>query len=131
MPDKLGPKSDKYFFIGYLRETKGYYFYHRSDNKVFVVRHGVFLEKEFLSKERSGSKVTLEEIQDPLPDVSGQTEVEQVPSEAVEQVQQAPHVRRSGRVVHVPERYLRLHEILLVSDIDPLIYHEAMSKRRL
>jgi hypothetical protein len=36
----------------------------------------VFLEEEFLSKERSGIKVKLEEIQDPFPDASGQTEVE-------------------------------------------------------
>jgi Reverse transcriptase (RNA-dependent DNA polymerase) len=47
----------------------------------------MFLEDEFLSKERSGIKTKLEEIQDPLPDASGQTEVEQVPSETVEQVQ--------------------------------------------
>jgi hypothetical protein len=126
MPDKFGFKSDKCFFIGYPRETKGYYFYHRSDNKVFVVRHGVFLEEEFLSMKHTGSKVTLEEIQDPLPDASSQTEVEQVSSEVVEQVQQAPRVRRSGRVVHAPERYLGLHEILLISDIDPLTYHEVM-----
>lgn len=25
--DKLGPKSDKSFFVEYLKETKGYYFY--------------------------------------------------------------------------------------------------------
>jgi hypothetical protein len=85
----------------------------------------VFLEEEFLSKERSGSKVTLEEIQDPLPDALGQTEVEQISSEAMEQVQQALRVRRSGRVVHAHERYLGLHEILLIGDIDSLIYHEA------
>jgi Reverse transcriptase (RNA-dependent DNA polymerase) len=127
MSDKLGPKSDKCFFIGYPRDTKGYYFYYRSDNKVFVVRHGVFLE-EFLSKEHSGSKVTLEKIQDPLSDASGQTEVEQVPSETVKQVQQAPRIRRSGRVVHAPERYLGLHEISLIGDIDPLTYHEVMSR---
>jgi hypothetical protein len=30
---------------------------------VFVARNGVFMEKEFLSKEVSGSKVQLEEIQ--------------------------------------------------------------------
>jgi hypothetical protein len=47
-----------------------------SNNKVFVARHGVFLEEEFISKECSGSKVTLEEIQDPLSDTLGQTEVE-------------------------------------------------------
>jgi hypothetical protein len=27
MSNKLTPKSDKYFFVGYPRETKGYYFY--------------------------------------------------------------------------------------------------------
>jgi hypothetical protein len=80
MPDKFGPKSDKCFFICYPREIKGYYFYHRSDNKVFIARRDVFLEEEFLSKKNSGRKVTLEEIQDPLPDVSGQLEIEQVPS---------------------------------------------------
>jgi hypothetical protein len=37
-------------------------------------------------------------------------------------------VRRSGRVIHTPERYLRLHEILFIGDIDPLTYHEAMSR---
>jgi hypothetical protein len=26
--EKLGPKSDKCIFIGYSKETKGYYFYH-------------------------------------------------------------------------------------------------------
>jgi predicted adenine nucleotide alpha hydrolase (AANH) superfamily ATPase len=51
MSNKLRPKSDKCFFIGYPKETKDYYFYHGSDNKVFIARHGVFLEEEFLSKE--------------------------------------------------------------------------------
>jgi hypothetical protein len=31
---------------------------------VFVARNGVFLEKEFLKKEKSGQKVYLEKIQD-------------------------------------------------------------------
>jgi hypothetical protein len=84
IPDKFDPKFDKCFFIGYPKKIKCYYFYDRSGNKVFIAWHGVFLEEEFLSKERSGSKVTLEEIQDPLPDALGQTEVEQISSEAME-----------------------------------------------
>ncbi|KAK8694592.1 hypothetical protein V6N13_072140 [Hibiscus sabdariffa] len=44
---KLEPKSQKCTFVGYPKETKGYYFY--NENKVFVARTGVFLEKEFLS----------------------------------------------------------------------------------
>jgi hypothetical protein len=62
MSDKLTPKSDKCFFVGYPRETKGYYFYNKAEGKVFIARNGVFMEKEFLSQEVSGSKVQLEEI---------------------------------------------------------------------
>jgi hypothetical protein len=64
MSDKLGPKADKYFFVGYHKETKGYYFYYQSENKIIVARHGIFLEKEFLAMGSSGSNVILEEIQD-------------------------------------------------------------------
>jgi hypothetical protein len=62
--DKLGPKADKCFFVGYPEETKGYYFYYQSENKIIVARHDIFLEKEFLIKGSSGSNVILEEIQD-------------------------------------------------------------------
>jgi hypothetical protein len=61
--DKLTPKSDKCFFVGY-RETKGYYFYNQAEGKVFDAHNSAFLEKEFLSKGVSGSKVQLEEIQE-------------------------------------------------------------------
>jgi hypothetical protein len=63
-PTKLEPRFDKCIVVGYPRETKGYYFYNRQENKVFVSRNAVFLEKEFLSKEVSGSKVRLEEVQE-------------------------------------------------------------------
>jgi hypothetical protein len=62
MSDKLTPKSGKWFFAGYLRENKEYYFYNKAEDKVFVTRNDVFMEKEFLSKEVSGSEVHLEEI---------------------------------------------------------------------
>ena len=44
-------------------ETKGYYFYNWEEGKVFVARHSVFLEKEFISRKDSGSMVRFEEIQ--------------------------------------------------------------------
>jgi transposase InsO family protein len=62
--DKLGPKSDKCMFIGYPRETKGYYFYYPFDNKIVVARHGVFLEKEFLATRSNGNDIRLEEVQE-------------------------------------------------------------------
>jgi hypothetical protein len=63
MLDKLTPKSDTCFFVGYPRETKGYYFYNKIEGKVFFICNCIFLKKEFLSKGVSGSKVQLEEIQ--------------------------------------------------------------------
>ena len=48
--EKLAPKYDKCLFMGYSKETKGYYFYNASENKVFVARNCVFLEREFISE---------------------------------------------------------------------------------
>ena len=60
--NKMEPKSDNYLFVGYPKETKGYYFYYPIENKVFVARNGVFLEREFIYKGTRGSKVQLEEV---------------------------------------------------------------------
>jgi hypothetical protein len=73
MSDKLTPKLDTCFFVGYPKETKGYYFYNIAEGKVFVARSGIFMEKEFLSKVVSGSKVQLEEIQETPRNVSAPT----------------------------------------------------------
>src|SRR6187401_1994444 len=37
-PNKLKPKSEKCVFIGYLKETIGYTFYHRSKGKISLLR---------------------------------------------------------------------------------------------
>ena len=47
---KLEPKAERLIFVGYPKETRGYYFYNQSENKVIVARTGVFLEKEFLAR---------------------------------------------------------------------------------
>ncbi len=44
--DKLGAKSDRCLFVGYPKETRGYYFYNPLEQKVFVSRNATFLEKE-------------------------------------------------------------------------------------
>ena len=63
--DKLGAKSEKCLFVGYPKETRGYYFYNHSKQKVFVSKQATFLEKEFLLKESSGSEIELNDVQDP------------------------------------------------------------------
>ena len=100
--DKLAPKTDKFLFVGYPKETKGYYFYNPSDNKVFVPRKTVFLEKEFVSKKNSGSKIQFEEIQDPqiLEEDSMEIESESQGVVEIEPITQEP--RRSGRICHDP-----------------------------
>src|SRR3954463_6080842 len=94
--DKLTPKSDKCIFVGYPRETLGYYFYNREESKVFVARSGVFLEKEFLTKGTSGRSVRLEEVQDePVGDSSTS---DSIVAEQVEEpvARETPQPRRSA-----------------------------------
>ncbi|KAL0373403.1 UNVERIFIED_CONTAM: hypothetical protein Sradi_3256000 [Sesamum radiatum] len=45
--DKLDSRSSLYRFVGYPKKTVGYYFYDPSEQKVFVSRNAVFLEKGF------------------------------------------------------------------------------------
>ena len=51
--------------MGYPKETKGYYFYHLEERKIFVARSGVFLEKEYFLRSTSGRKVELDEVLEP------------------------------------------------------------------
>ena len=67
LSSKLEPKADKCFFIGYPKETKGYSFWHKLTNTIFVKKGAVFLEKEFLERTKSSeSRVVLEETQEDL-----------------------------------------------------------------
>ena len=85
--DKLAPKSDKCLFVGYPKETKGYYFYNSSKNKVFVVRNAIFLEIEHIYKGTSGSKIQLDEIPAPQRSIEPIMETQQVSQDVVEPTQ--------------------------------------------
>ena len=65
-PKTLEPKANKYIFIGYPNVIVGYTFYLRSEGELFVTKNWSFLEKEFLLKELSGSKIELDEVVEPL-----------------------------------------------------------------
>ncbi|GJX86666.1 retrotransposon protein, putative, ty1-copia subclass [Tanacetum coccineum] len=49
-PDKLEQRSVKCIFIGYPKETMGYYFYFPPENKIVVARYAEFFEKRLISK---------------------------------------------------------------------------------
>ena len=141
--NKLASKSEKCIFVGYPKETRGYYFYHPTEHKVFVARTGVFLEKEFLLRGDSGRKVELDEVLDPqntldeghsdVPSdmVEHHEEVTPHPVEPSEPPQVTQELRRSGRVRHEPERYgflVTQHgDVLVYQDDEPITYDDAMS----
>ena len=116
--DKLTAKSDKCIFMGYPRETLGYYFYNREESKVFVVRNDVFLEKEFLSRGVSGSTVQLDEIREEPVRRDSATALEAEPV-LVPMPVAAPAPRRSARLQSA-------HEVLLLDHDEPATYSEAM-----
>ena len=87
IPDKLAPKSDKCLFVGYPKETKGYYFYNSSENKVFVAQNAIFLEREHISKGTSGNKVHLEEIRAQQRSIEPVMETQQVSQDVIEPTQ--------------------------------------------
>jgi hypothetical protein len=123
--DKLTLKLDKYFFVVYPRETKGYYFYNKAEGKVFFAHNDVFMEKEFLSKGVSGSKVQLKEIQETPENVSA-------PIDLIQEVQdvEASTPRRSMRAHHVTKKFTLLttkqRDILLFDNDEPMTYRDAM-----
>jgi hypothetical protein len=130
MSDKLTPKSDKYFFVGYMRESKGYYFYNKAEAKVFVAHNSVFMKKEFLSKGVSGSKVQLEEIQETPENISSPTNPIQEVQDVVPPDVEAPAPCRSIRACRATEKFTVLTteqcDILLLDNDEPMTYTEAI-----
>ncbi|GKA88761.1 retrotransposon protein, putative, ty1-copia subclass [Tanacetum coccineum] len=115
-PNKLDSRSIKCIFIGYPKETMGYYFYNPLENKIFVARNAKFFENSLTLKEvsrshglleASGSDVGLELIKE------DDTQPYENTSERHDEVKPAevePHsvevpIRRSGRISQAPDRY--------------------------
>ncbi|KAJ9538689.1 hypothetical protein OSB04_031422 [Centaurea solstitialis] len=119
--EKLKPKSDKCFFVGYPKTTVGYYFYNPEENKVFVARNGKFLEEKFLSLENTRKDVDLqivdEENTTPVVEPEIQHNNVEPQSEPVEEVQ-TQDLRRSSRVRQEPDRYLGFAK----SEFEPCVY---------
>ncbi|KAK8662901.1 hypothetical protein V6N13_024787 [Hibiscus sabdariffa] len=130
MSTKLEPKSHKCTFVGYPKETKGYYFFNPKENKVFAARTRVFLEKEFLSNNGNGRNIELEEVQQQKviePEVEQTSQVVERNSTNLE----TQPLRRSTRERHEPERcgfLVTTHEdVILVDQDEPKTYQETVS----
>ena len=127
-PNKLEARSTLCKFIGYPKNSRGYVFYNTEEQKVIVSTHGVFLEKEFLSKEINSEIVDLDEIQET------NTEAETVgePSSPIHENTQP--IRRSSRESRAPERYYGFlvdgeKEDCVLDDDTPLSFQQALRSK--
>lgn len=127
--NKLHPRSTKCIFVGYPKNSLGYYFYDPNEDKVFIARHAEFLESKFLNAEISGRQVDLYEE----PSVNAQ-EVGTSNSQVVGNELEKPSVRRSDKIRFEPERYgynisssISYDECcLLISSDEPENYQQAI-----
>ncbi|KAL0409640.1 UNVERIFIED_CONTAM: Copia protein [Sesamum radiatum] len=116
--DKLDSRSSLCRFIGYPKETAGYYFYDPAEQKIFVSKNAVFLEKGFPSD--SCMMVLIEESnEEPHRDTTTSFD----PTVHTDSV---PVLRRSTRESRVPDRY-GFVGLTSQLDNDPKTYEEAMS----
>nr|GEZ20869.1 zinc finger, CW-type [Tanacetum cinerariifolium] len=101
--DKLHQRSVKCIFVGYPKETMGYYFYFPHENKVIVARYGNFLERDLISQKFSGRDNDSEDDHmDTLP--SKNTSKIPVESESLGSSPELIPVRRSERTTRAPNR---------------------------
>ncbi|GJW08310.1 retrotransposon protein, putative, ty1-copia subclass [Tanacetum coccineum] len=113
-PDKLQQRSVKCIFVGYPKETMGYYFYYPPENKIVVERYADFLENDFILQKESGRNVELDD-EDILPS-------ENTSEHPIEEESLAPIVSQEEDGVPV-HRFVRTHKapdrLCLNVEIDP------------
>ncbi|GKD10907.1 hypothetical protein Tco_1190592 [Tanacetum coccineum] len=104
-PDKLQQRSIKCIFIGYPKETTGYYFYFPPKNIIVVARYAEFFKKNLINQEVSGRAIDLKEIQDE--DTSPSEITSKIPMEVEgfepPQEEVIP-IRKSERTLRAPNR---------------------------
>jgi hypothetical protein len=108
-PDKLQPRTTKCIFVGYPKETMGYYFYNPAKNTVKVARCAEFFEKNLIAQENSGRVVELDETQEEDVSPSDFTSDHQLGGENVQSVE--PQVDDDSaiplrRTIRAPDRWL-------------------------
>ncbi|GKU97061.1 hypothetical protein SLEP1_g10245 [Rubroshorea leprosula] len=125
--DKLESRTIKCNFVGYPKETIGYYFYNPNEQKVIISRNAFFLENEFADNCNMSNKITLEEIMEPNDEINSQKEIQD--SIPILNESMVP-TRKSNRIVRPPVRLTLLNEnysmISEECEKDPTTYKEAM-----
>ena len=105
--NKLEHRSKLCLFVGYPKETRGGLFYNPQDNKVFFSTNATFLEEEHIKNHQPRRKLVLSEISTNATNIpSSSTKVvdKTWKSDQSHPSQELREPRRSGRVVHQPDR---------------------------
>ena len=119
---KLEPRSELCYFVGYPKGTRGGYFYHSKEHKVFVSTHAKYLDHEQSMSTKGSSRVELEEKLSF--DSTSDVRIEE-PEETQPNVPIQTDPCCSGRITRVPERWTG--EVFdLVSDHQEQGYEEAI-----
>ena len=126
---KLDTRSKKCRFVSYPKKSTEYYFYNPTQQKMFVDRHVIFLEKQFIQG-GSGRTDELEKVQN-LQSIQDSPNGSQPDVPIVEaQPLHTPPLRRSSRVHSVLLRYGFVIEndntTHIIENDDPMTFSEAV-----
>lgn len=119
--DKLESRTTLCHFVGYPKETKGFYFYDTKDQIVFVSRNATFLEKVYILNHVRKGQIAFDELSEsPIePNVSKDNSMTPM------QPSNTPTLRRSGRNSKPPEFFTYMGEVFTMiadnSDLDLLL----------
>nr|GEV90478.1 hypothetical protein [Tanacetum cinerariifolium] len=132
MPSKLESGYIKCIFVGYPKETIGYYFYYPLENKIFVARYAEFFKTSLITQEASGSTVDFNEIQkeDAQPSENTSQHQHEVKHDVVDPQTKVIPVCRSARIPQAPEQYgfyIDAEEHELGDHSEPPNYQAALS----
>ena len=136
-PNKLEPKSEVCLLVGYPKETRGYLFYSRNDNKVFVSTNAKFFENDYMNNFTPKTRVVLAEmnelvIEQSMDETRDDVAISDTPQDITHEMTSTREPCRCGRIVRPPIRFISLREtyeaISEEAKSDPYTYEEAMNE---
>ena len=137
-PGKLEQKSKVCLLVGYPKEIRGYLFYSRNDNKVFVSTNAKFLENDYMNNFTPRSRVVLAEmnelvIEQPMDETRDNLVVSDTPQDTTREMSSTQVPRHSGRIVRPPIGFIGLGEIFETiseeAETNPYTYEEVMNDK--
>lgn len=145
---KLDDKADKFIFVGYSEESKGYRFLDKKTNRIKISRDAVFLEKKHDSKapthtvddeimflkdketpENNCEEESSAEAESSTEESDSVSDTDSVYSDCLEDEVQHVQCRRSDRKTKgvPPERYIATSKLVNAVDTEPRTVKEALS----